>query len=224
MPVESVEELDEHVIIRYTDFVRKERVELIAEQAVFASPSYVAKHVLKSKYWPSYFFEGRKHHPWLIGIVTLKEIPESNGTPLAWDNVKFGTKGLGYVSNRHQEFKQHLDKYVLNVYLALDQNDPVTERRLLFEMSDEQMRRLVLQELESIHPTIAEQIESIDVQRWGHGMITPYPGTFSKYLEYKILDKAARRIHLAHTDYSGYSVFEEAFDLGFLAAQKITQA
>ncbi len=219
--VYSVEEQEDQVVIRALDLHAKKRLEISAESCIFSAPSYVAKHTLKSPYWPAFYFEGIKHNPWLIGIVVLDDIPEGNGTPLAWDNVKFGTKGLGYVSDRHQEFGQTRDKHVISVYLALDQADEQTERRRLFQLSEEALCQLVITELVSMHPTIEEHIESISFQRWGHGMVTPYPGALAKYREYCALKTQAKRVHLAHTDYSSYSVFEEGFDLGRLAANEL---
>lgn len=219
--VYSVEELDDHVFVQAIDLKAQKRLQIRAESAVISSPSYVAKHILKSSSWPLSYFEGIRHNPWLIGIVVLDDIPEGNGTPLAWDNVKFGTKGLGYVSDRHQEFGQFRDKHVISVYLALDREDEQTERRKLFQMTDDEMCSLVLSELKSMHPLIEEHIQSISFQRWGHGMVTPYPGALSKYQEYLQLKSSAKRVHLAHTDYSSYSVFEEGFDLGLQAANKL---
>ncbi len=219
--VHSIEELDNQVFIQAIDLSSKKNLHIRSESCVVSSPSYVAKHILKSPHWPQSYFEGIRHNPWLIGIVVLNQIPEGNGTPLAWDNVKFGTKGLGYVSDRHQEFAQTRDKHVISVYLALDQNDEHIERARLFKMTDEEMYHLVVSELTSMHPTIEEHIESISFQRWGHGMVTPYPGALSKYQEYLALKQKAKRVHLAHTDYSSYSVFEEGFDLGLLAATEI---
>ena len=193
-----------------------------AEKCIFSSPSYVAKHVLKSDCWPTEFFNGFKHQPWLIGIVVLNKFPESNGTPLAWDNVKFGTKGLGYVSDRNQELKRVIDKHVISVYLALDREDDNIARQKLFNYTEEEMKAMVLEELKSMHPLIEEDVVSISFQRWGHGMITPYPGALHKYNDYLELKKKAKRVHLAHTDYSSYSVFEEGFDVGLQAAKNCT--
>ncbi|WP_294670166.1 FAD-dependent oxidoreductase [uncultured Fluviicola sp.] len=219
--VYSVEELEDRVFVQAVDLKTQKKLHIHAESAVISSPSYVAKHILRSPSWPQSYFERIHHNPWLIGIVVVDEIPEGNGTPLAWDNVKFGTKGLGYVSDRHQEFGQHRDKHVISVYLALDREDEQTERRKLFQMTDEEMCGLVVSELTSMHPLIEQHIQSISFQRWGHGMVTPYPGALAKYQEYLRLKSNAKRVHLAHTDYSSYSVFEEGFDLGLLAANKL---
>ncbi len=221
MLVYSIEEREDQVLIEAIDLHAKKKIRVSAGKCIVSAPSYVAKHILKSSSWPKSYFEGIKHNPWLIGIVVLDQIPEGNGTPLAWDNVKFGTKGLGYVSDRHQEFSPVRDKHVISVYLALDKADEQTERHRLFQMTEEEMCRLVISELASMHPDIEQHIESISFQRWGHGMVTPYPGALAKYQEYQQLKTSAKRVHLAHTDYSSYSVFEEGFDLGRLAATAI---
>jgi protoporphyrinogen oxidase len=219
--VYSVEELDDHVFIQAIDLKEKKKLHIQAKTCIISSPAYVAKHILKSDHWPVSYFEGIRHNPWLIGIVVLREIPEGNGTLFAWDNVKFGTKGLGYVSDRHQEFGRVKDKHVISVYLTLDQEDENSERARLFKMTDDAMCDLVISELKSMHPLIEESIESISFQRWGHGMVTPYPGALSTYQKYLSLKAKAKRVHLAHTDYSSYSVFEEGFDLGLLASLEI---
>ncbi|MNU97548.1 Flavin containing amine oxidoreductase [compost metagenome] len=217
----SIEEQADKVLIQAIDLHAKKKIQVSAEKCIVSAPSYVTKHILKSPFWPKSYFEGIKHNPWLIGIVVLDQIPEGNGTPLAWDNVKFGTKGLGYVSDRHQEFSPVRDKHVISVYLALDKADEQTERQRLFQMTEEDMCGLVISELSSMHPDIEQHVESISFQRWGHGMVTPYPGALAKYQEYRNLKESAQRVHLAHTDYSSYSVFEEGFDLGRLAATEI---
>lgn len=218
--VYEVIEHEQFVEVKTIHCKTEEIIHYHAKKCIFSSPSYVAKHVLKSAYWPVDFFNGFKHQPWLIGIVVLNKFPESNGTPLAWDNVKFGTKGLGYVSNLNQNLARTVDKHVISVYLALDQEDDDISRRKLFQLSEEEMSSMVVEELKSMHPLIEEDIVSISFQRWGHGMVTPYPGALQKYDDYLQLKEKAELVHLAHTDYSSYSVFEEAFDLGLQASKK----
>ncbi len=216
----EVKENGDQVSIRYLDCNTEEIHEIIAEQCIVSSPSYVCKHILDSPHWPKSFFEGFQHYPWLIGIVTLSKLPSTNGLQMAWDNVKFGTKGLGYISNRNQELGRTDGAQVLSVYLTLDKDHPDKERRRLYGMSEEEMKNLILEELKSIHPDIEEDVMSISFQRWGHGMITPVPGTLQLRENYDELKEKAQRVHLAHTDFSGYSVFEEAFQAGTVAAKK----
>lgn len=199
-------------------------IKYIAEKVVVSCPSYVTQHILQSAQWPHEFFNGFTHFPWFIGIVTVKKLPTTeNGVPLAWDNVKYGTKGLGYVSNRHQELKRMEGPLVLSVYLTLDELSANEGRKHLFRANEKELVKRVVDELKGIHPKIEEEILSIDLQRWGHGMITPVPGSLKKQLEYQSLSKNVKRVYLAHTDYSSYSIFEEGFDAGYRASQYLIQ-
>ena len=194
----------------------------LANHVVMACPSYVAKHILTSKTWKNDDFE-YKHHPWMVSSVVLKTIPEGNGLSLAWDNVKYQTKGLGYIYNQHQSFKMTQEKYVISVYLAFDEKTPEEERTRLFTMTEEDMKYRVIEELKGLHPYIEEQIESIEFQQWGHGMVTPYPGSFQQQIDFQAKYKTNTRVKLVHTDYAGYSVFEEGFARGTQAANEIVQ-
>lgn len=191
------------------------------KKAIVACPSYVTKHILHSNFWDKTDFENYIHHPWLVGIVELTKIPEASGLELCWDNVKYGTNGLGYIYNQHQEFTQLKNKIVINVYLAFDKEGDKLERQKMFSLTEEEMKNLVLEELKGLHPTIEDKIESISFQQWGHGMVTPYPNSLDKH--YKFIEKNSKSpsIRLAHTDYSGYSIFEEGFSQGLEAAKFI---
>lgn len=195
-------------------------IRIASKECIFASPSYVAKRVFAGSIVEE-LLPDIQHYPWFVAIVVLDDIPESSGAPLSWDNVKFGTKGLGYVNNQNQDFARKPEKHVISAYFALDSDDAVSERRRLFSLSDEELRDIALSELRSMHPKIEEQITSMTFQLWGHGMATPLPGTLSKVNKFSEKVKAFPRLHFVHTDFSGYSVFEEAFDRGIGAAEKI---
>lgn len=219
--VTKVVENEEEVVIHYLDCTTNEKFEIIAEHCIMACPSYVNKHILQSPVWKPDFFDKFTHFPWLIGIVTVREMPSHNGVPLAWDNVKYGSKGLGYISNRNQELNRTVGPQVLSVYLTLDQQDAVTERARLFQLTEEEMKDMILKELKSIHADIEQEVLSVVIQRWGHGMVTPVPGTLALHAAYVKKRELVKRVDLAHTDFAGYSVFEEAFQAGYMAAERI---
>ena len=56
--------------------------------------------------------------------------------------------------------------------------------------------------------------------RWGHAMIRPRPG-FVWGAARRAAARAHRAVHFAHSDLSGYSIFEEAFVRGHDAAQAV---
>ena len=79
------------------------------------------------------------------------------------------------------------------------------------------------------HPDLAAKVTQIDITRYGHAMTIPIPqnldqirlqppsvmrGQLSKKYQSELRQQ---RILFAHSDWAGYSVFEEAFTLGTLA-------
>ena len=219
--ISEIIESENGVIANGFDFKTNEHIQIEAKKAVIACPSYVTKHILKSKFWNRADFDNYVHHPWLVSTVVLDKIPTSSGLELAWDNVKYGTHGLGYIYNQHQEFGQLKDKYVISVYLAFDKQGDVKERQRMFELTEDEMKQLVLDELKGMHPKIEEHIESMLFQQWGHGMVTPYPNSLQKHYDFVEKNNLSNIIRLAHTDYSGYSIFEEGFSQGVESAKFI---
>ncbi len=193
----------------------------ISNYVILSCPSYVTKHILKSSLQTSISLD-YKHHPWLVSSVILKQIPLGNGLDLAWDNVQYKTKGLGYIYNQHQSFKLVQERYVISVYLAFDTLSPEEERNRMYTMTEDEMKERVITELKGMHPDIEEYIESIEFQQWGHGMVTPYPGSFAQQLKFKENEHLLNRVKLVHTDYAGYSVFEEGFARGLKVANEIS--
>jgi hypothetical protein len=90
-------------------------------------------------------------------------------------------------------------------------------------------RDTILAELSVPHPDIAARATRMEITRHGHAMAVPYPGFASKIRPQPawglagVLSKseqmrvAAGRLSFAHSDWAGYSVFEEAFTRGHLA-------
>jgi hypothetical protein len=78
----------------------------------------------------------------------------------------------------------------------------------------------IIQDLQKAHPAIEQQIESIDIWRWGHAMTYPQVG-FLKNAERLMLNQTQNRLRIAHTDAAGISIFEEAFAQGVNAAQSV---
>lgn len=220
--VSKIVELADKIVLHAFDFQNKENLEITCSKAIIACPSYVTKHILQSPFWQKSDFDHYVHHPWLVASVILDKIPETNGgLTLAWDNVKFGTMGLGYIYNQNQSFQQVNEKYVISVYLAFDKEGDVAERKKMYSLSEQDMKILVLNELKEMHPAIEEHIEEISFQQWGHGMVTPYPLSYSMHKSFVEKNKVSNRLRLAHTDYSSYSIFEEGFSQGNESAKFI---
>ncbi len=219
--VSEVVEKDTHALVTVFNCKSNTFEFYKSKKVIIATPSYVTKHILKSPFWKSEDFDNYIHHPWLVTSVVLSSFPETNGLELAWDNVKFGTKGLGYIYNQHQEFTQLKDKYVISVYLAFDKQGAKEERIKMFSLTEEEMKELVLTELKGLHSDIENYIESMTFQQWGHGMVTPYPKSLEKHYNFSKKNIQSNIIRLAHTDYSGFSIFEEGFSQGINAVKSL---
>lgn len=195
---------------------------LQARQVVLATPWHVARHLLPA---PAPALDlAPLHAPWLVANLTVADYPGGPGQPLCWDNVRYGSPALGYINAEQQALRgfEPEGPHSLTFYWALptDPADPVAARRHALASTYADWLTLVLTELDLMHPGLAGQVTAADLWVWGHGMVAPTPG----YVWGAARQRAAQpwlsgRVHLAHTDYSGVSVFEEAFHQGRRAAQ-----
>lgn len=197
----------------------------LAGTVVFALPPFVAARVLRTP--PPALAEAvaaigtAGHAPWLVANLQLDgPLVDRPGAPPAWDNVihrEAGTStALGYVDAMHQTLRPHAGPTVLTAYHAL----PAGERATLLAADWRAAAARVIGELETAHPDLRQRLVRIELARWGHAMAIPRPGL---QRHPALLALAASRGHhgrlrFAHGDLAGYSVFEEAFTLGTLAA------
>jgi hypothetical protein len=78
----------------------------------------------------------------------------------------------------------------------------------------------ILKDLSKPHPEIASLVQHIDIIRWGHAMVRPRVG-FIWSDSRRQAAKPQGNIHFAHSDLSGFSLFEEAQYRGIIAAEGI---
>ncbi len=192
-----------------------------AKRAVLAMPLFIAKHLLADKL-PALdaVVAQQRHAPWLVANVLLKHpLLERPGLPLAWDNVRYGAESLGYVDASHQSLRPDREPLLLTFYEAI----PETRRKNLLAGDWRGWATHVLDELKPLHADIAEQVKRVELMRWGHGMSIPTPGL--RGLEaLAALNEPQGRLHFAHSDLAGYSVFEEAYTAGAKAAAAVAKA
>lgn len=194
-----------------------------AKQVVLATPRFVAARVLAP--WRAArptFLDAFKTGPWTVANLTLEERPRSRGFPLAWDNVIYESRSLGYVVATHQRLSsQAKGATVLTWYYPHDGSDVVAERKKLFATTAEDWRALVLADLKPAHVRLEEQVQSIEVMRWGHAMVRPVPG-FLWGAERKAAQASfSSSLHFAHSDLGGLALFEEANWHGVRAAEQV---
>ena len=190
-----------------------------AGAVIVATPTFVANRIVRARRGQP----AGDYGAWTVANVHLRARPieRGHGAPPAWDNVFRDSPSLGYVSATHQRGRDR-GPTVWTWYYPFPDDDAHAVRRRLAGAGHEEWAEVVLADLARAHPDVREHVERIEVAFWGHGMIRPRVGTMWSEA------RAARqqpigRIHFAHTDLSGFALFEEAFDHGLRAAREVAQ-
>ena len=210
-----------------------------APRCIVALPVFVAARVVQN---PPVFLaqavQRLQWAPWAVTNIHLNApLADRPGAAPAWDNVIYGDSnpgGLGYVDASHQKLDPRPGPTVLTYYQAL--GDVADARQQLATQGAEHWGRAALASLAGPHPDVLQRATRVQVTRYGHAMSIPVPGiqTFLSQIglqappgKRKLLlngerqralpTPATARLAFAHSDWSGYSVFEEAFTRGHAA-------
>ena len=210
-----------------------------APRCVVALPVFVAARVVQNP--PAFLAQAAQRlqwAPWAVTNIHLNApLADRPGAAPAWDNVIYGDSnpgGLGYVDASHQKLDPRPRPTVLTYYQAL--GDVAEARQQLATQGAEHWGRAALAALAGPHPDVLQRATRVQVTRYGHAMSIPVPGvqTFLSQIglqappgKRKLLlngerqralpTPATARLAFAHSDWSGYSVFEEAFTRGHAA-------
>ncbi len=209
----------------------------LAERCVVALPIFVASRVVHNP--PDFLRQAARqvvYAPWLVANIHLaRALHDRPGPAPSWDNVLYGNAGLGYVDAMHQSLQVVPGPTVLTHYRALGDvpGGPSAGRKRLLDTPWVDWRDTILAELSAAHPDLAAKATHMDITRYGHAMVIPMPNTNAQIglwpssNMHRALSKreqsAARprlnweRLGFAHSDWAGYSVFEEAFTAGHTA-------
>ena len=212
-----------------------------AEQVVVALPVFVAARVVQDA--PDFLRQAARkvvYAPWLVANIHIAQpLHDRPGPAPSWDNVLYdtglGTGGLGYVDATHQSLQALAGATVLTHYRALGDAHGlgvgVDGRKLLLDKPWVAWRDDILSELALAHPDLAGKATRVDIMRYGHAMAIPTPQVDGQIGLWPSSDKrqqlskkeqdyplrptlAWERLRFAHSDWAGYSVFEEAFTAG----------
>ena len=213
------------VLCLRVDGTRLSTYRVHARRAVAAMPLVVARHVVAPLAIDGYDAreDAPRVAPWLVANVLLNRHPEeAGGAPLAWDNVLYGSDGLGYVDSTHQAIRVAPPRAtVFTAYRAFGDGDVDAARRWMDRASAAEVASLALEELRTIYGwRLAPCVERVDVTLRGHAMASPAPGTLAN-AGLRALRDSDGPILFAHADLSGYSVFEEAAWWGWQAAERL---
>lgn len=204
-----------------------------APQVVLATPLFVSARLLVAP--PAALSAAAaqmRYAPWLVANLQLDEVlDDSGGAPPSWDNVLHGGPSLGYVNAMHQTTRPHPGPTVLTSYWALGGDSPehlLAQRTRLLRDDWSTWARRVVDDLARAHPDLPAKVKRIDLMRYGHAMSIPVPGLRGSAALQALAGSAGRaqagRVHFAHSDLSGYSVFEEAFFHGTQVGRRLTSS
>ncbi len=219
--VRRVSEEKHHVAVDVLHRGKMLRIE--ARHLIWAAPTFLLPHVVDGL--PGRLREAcsaGETSPWLVANLHLDALPkERHGAPLAWDNVLYESPALGYIVATHQQIRRQPRGTVLTWYRALHELPPRVARQQLLDTPREGWAESILAELQGVHPDIRERCTRLDVFRHGHAMRRPTPGSLFNGQRQLLADFHTSRLSLAHSDLSGFSIFEEAQDRGIRAAERL---
>ncbi|MEO8153342.1 MAG: FAD-dependent oxidoreductase [Rhizobacter sp.] len=225
--VMRVDEGKQDVSIDLWDARERRAERWTAAQVVMATPLFITARLLAA---PPAALQAAaaqmRYAPWLVANLHVDQVlHDLGGAPPSWDNVIHASPSLGYVNAMHQSTRPYPGPTVLTSYWALGGDSlaqlQVQRARLL---SDDwsTWARVVLDDLTQAHPDLPGKVKRIDLMRYGHAMSVPLPGVRGS-AALRALLLADGRVRFAHSDLSGYSVFEEAFFHGHAAGRRITR-
>ena len=218
-------ELDRAVLVDAWQPRDNRSVRRLARMIIWAAPVFQAPKVFRELSPALAAAIGEfQYAPWLVANLSLRGFPEERrGAPLAWDNVLYDSAALGYVVATHQHLTAHQDQTVFTWYQALCDGSPTRERQRLLATPWATWSEVILRDLSRPHPDIRQLVTRLDLIRWGHAMVRPRPGFVWGEARQRLLNDRDR-VLFAHSDLSGYSIFEEANYRGVLAAERALAA
>lgn len=198
-------------IAKVFDNQNKESIEIIADKIILATPQFVNQYIVENR---KDFTQEFQYAPWLLATLTVSDLSDNFSFPLCWDNVIYGSKGLGYVYDQHQSVQQIQEKKVITYYCSFSSANVRKTRRAFYQQKESYWKQFVFDDLKMAHPDIESQTEEMQIHLLGHGMISPVPGFIFGQAKEKAAQPIGNKIFFAHSDLSGVSVFEEAFHQG----------
>jgi hypothetical protein len=215
-----VKKQGEKYCITSYDFKNNQMITYRCNQLIMATPKFVNQHLLRGI---KSYRNVPQYAPWIVATITAKKVPGNQYARLCWDNFNYLGQGLGYIYAQHQTGKKQTDEYTLSYYWPIDHLPPKEARQWLLSRSQIEWNEDILRDLESMNPGISQHISSIDIWRWGHAMAIPEVG--SLWSGDRFQDNLSQDgIFFSHSDMSGFSIFEEAFDRGYRAAKEVITA
>jgi glycine/D-amino acid oxidase-like deaminating enzyme len=212
------------VRVDYIDAELDRAVRVQADAVIVCLPRFVAARVVEDAGGQIAADSAAfSYTPWMVANLTLGRLPAGEGQALAWDNVIYDSRLLGYVVATHQDLARVHRRTVLTYYWPLTHDEPKAARRWAYGRGLGDWQGEVAQDLLRVHPELEGAIENIDVRLWGHGMIRPAPGFLWGGARLRAQAQQPP-VYFAHSDLSGISIFEEAYCRGLAAGELAARA
>ncbi|MFM8333283.1 MAG: FAD-dependent oxidoreductase, partial [Candidatus Methylumidiphilus sp.] len=193
-----------------------------ADAAIFAAPMHLLPYLWRNI--PAELAQAARaveYAPWLTANLSLDGPPQQrHGAAPAWDNVLQDSPALGYVEATHQQMRYAAGPSVLTFYHAFSAATPTQARSRLLTTPREAWAEWILNDLGRVLPDLRARAVSLDVFRWPHAMARPAVGSLFGAARMRLVQGQAP-LWLAHSDLSGFSLFEEANYRGVAAAEAV---
>lgn len=220
----KIHEQNDFVALHIVNHASQEIAQIHAQNVICAMPLFVAQHIVHNmKNMVGGGFRLPESAPWLVGNFVLQQFPpEPEPSELAWDNVVHGSANLGYVLATHQQIRvAKPEQTIFTAYAALNHDTPQNVRQWLLQASDDALLDYISRDLLTVYgKRFWQYVQHVDITVRGHAMAVPQVGYLSQPTLLKLREHSSR-LRFAHSDLSGYSVFEEAAYWGIQAAKKL---
>ncbi len=166
--------------------------------------------------------ESCEYSPWLTAAIHVNELPTNADVSIAWDNVLYSGRSLGYIVADHQSRKAYENNPSVLVYYLPFVEELDLARQKLLEEEHPYWVNVIMQDLLAAHPDLVRHVERIDVYRWGHAMIRPGTGIIWGS-ESAVRREPFGNVYFASCDTTGLPLFEEACFSGIRAAEQVME-
>jgi len=211
------------VRVGYFDTLKETYHSISARTVIYASKLHTAPYMIDGLPAPQVeAIESCEYSPWLTASVHVSELPTNAEVSIAWDNVLYESRSLGYIVADHQTRKDYKDNPSVLVYYLPFVEDLDLARQKLLEEDHPYWVNVIMRDLLVAHPDLERYVSHIDVYRWGHAMIRPRPGVIWGP-ESSIRREPFGNVYFASCDTTGLPLFEEACFSGIRAAEQVLE-
>ena len=150
----SIRQQEDEVFVTFMDTHTRQFTTLRGQTAIYAGQKHIANYIIPNL--PDdqkTAFQECRYTPWLTGSIHLKRLPRTTQSALAWDNVMYESKGLGYIAAEHQtrEAANSEGPSVLTYYLPFAREPDIKRRELLDKGHDFWVNE-IMKDLWQMHP------------------------------------------------------------------------